>query len=263
MGAADHPRLDGGGRGVRAWAALAPLLLSTSCNAAIPVQTVEIVRSYPHDPGAFTQGLLFLDGKIYESTGLEGRSSIREVRLEDGRVLRQVAVPRPYFGEGLAAWGPRLISLTWQHGLGFIYDRATLRKIGEWRYPGEGWGLASTGRELAMSDGTPVLRFLDPATLKERRRLTVTADGQPVHYLNELEWVKGEIYANVWQTDRIARIDPASGKVKGWLDLSALVSKVPRRSHEDVLNGIAYDAKTGRLFVTGKNWPMLYEVRVK
>jgi glutaminyl-peptide cyclotransferase len=247
---------------VRAWAALAPLVLSTSCSAAVPVQAVEIVRTYPHDPGAFTQGLIFLEGKLYESTGLEGRSSIREVRLEDGKVLRQVAVPRPYFGEGLAAWGPHLISLTWQHGLGFLYDRATLRKVGEWRYPGEGWGLASTGREIVMSDGTPVLRFLDPATLQERRRVTVTADGQPVHYLNELEWVKGELYANIWQTDRIARIDPASGKVKGWLDLSALVSKVPRRSHEDVLNGIAYDAKTGRLFVTGKNWPMLYEVRV-
>jgi glutaminyl-peptide cyclotransferase len=243
--------------------ALASLLLSTSCDAAVPVQTVEIVRAYPHDPQAFTQGLLFQDGRLYESTGQEGRSSIREVRLEDGKVLRQVPVPQPYFGEGLAAWGQRLISLTWQHGVGFVYDRATLRKLGEWHYPGEGWGLASAGRELVMSDGTPVLRFLDPATLKENRRVIVTADGQPVPNLNELEWVRGELYANVWQTDRIARIDPATGRVKSWLDLSALVAKVPRRSTEDVLNGIAYDAKGGRLFVTGKNWPSLYEVRVR
>lgn len=248
---------------MRAWAALAPLVLSTSCDAAVPVQTVEIVRTYPHDPGAFTQGLLFLDGKLYESTGQVGFSSVREVRLEDGKVLRQVEVPPPYFGEGLAAWGPRLISLTWQHGRGFIYDRATFRKIGEWRYPGEGWGLASTGRELVMSDGTPELRFLDPATLKEKRRVTVTADGRPIANLNELEWVKGEVYANVWQTDRIARIDPATGRVKGWLDLSGVSGRVTGRGSDDVLNGIAYDAKGDRLLVTGKNWPTLFEVRIK
>jgi len=249
---------------MRAWGSIAPLLvLGASCNAAVPLQTVEIVRAYPHDPGAFTQGLLFLGGRLYESTGLEGRSTIREVRLEDGKVLRQVTVPPPYFGEGLAAWGDRLISLTWQHGRGFIYDRATFRKLGEWRYPGEGWGLASTGREFVMSDGTPVLRFLDPATLKETRRVTVTADGQRISRLNELEWVKGEIFANVWTTDRIARIDPATGQVKGWLDLSGVSRQVGGRGTDGVLNGIAYDAKGDRLFVTGKNWPRLYEVRVR
>jgi glutaminyl-peptide cyclotransferase len=184
------------------------------------------------------------------------------VRLDDGRVLRQAEVPPPYFGEGLVNWGSKLISLTWQHGRGFIWDKASLRKLGEWRYPGEGWALTQNGREMIMSDGTPQLRFLDPATLKEKRRVTVTANGQRISRLNELEWVRGEILANIWMTDRIARIDPATGRVKAWIDLSPVSRKVPRRGPEDVLNGIAYDAKGDRLFVTGKNWPMLYEVRV-
>ena len=243
--------------------ALLPLLmLAASQPPAIPVQRVEIVRSFPHDPGAFTQGLLYTDGRLYESTGLEGRSTIREVRLDDGRVVRQAVVPPPYFGEGLVNWGTRLISLTWQHGRGFIWDRATLRKIGEWRYPGEGWALTHNGREIIMSDGTPQLRFLDPGTLKEKRRVTVTANGQRIARLNEIEWVKGEILANIWETDRIARIDPATGRVKSWIDLSSVSRKVPRRGSDDVLNGIAYDAKGDRLFVTGKNWPALYQVRI-
>ncbi len=242
--------------------AILPLLLLGAA-PAVPVHSVEIVRVYPHDRGAFTQGLLFRDGRLYESTGMEGRSGIREVRLEDGRVLRQASVPAPYFGEGLVDWGNRLISLTWQHGRGFIWDRKTLRKIGEWRYPGEGWGLTHNGREIIMSDGTPQLRFLDPTTLKEKRRITVTVAGQRLARLNELEWVKGEVLANVWMSDRVARIDPATGRVKGWIDLSAVARRVPNRGYDDVANGIAWDAKTGRLFVTGKNWPALFEVRVK
>jgi glutaminyl-peptide cyclotransferase len=228
----------------------------------VPIERAEIVRTFPHDTSAFTEGLLYLDGRLYESTGLEGQSSIREVRLEDGKVVRRAIVPPPYFGEGLVNWGSRLISLTWQHSRGFIWDRATLRKLGEWRYPGEGWALTQNGREIIMSDGTPELRFLDPATLKEKRRVTVTAGGQRVSRLNELEWVKGDILANIWETDRIARIDPATGRVKSWIDLSAISRKVPRRTRDDVANGIAYDAKGDRLFVTGKNWPALYQVRL-
>lgn len=243
-------------------AAPALLLLGASQPSRVPVQTVEIVRTFPHDRGAFTQGLLYLNGRLYESTGMEGRSSVREVRLEDGKVLRQAVVPPPYFGEGMVVWGNRLISLTWQHGKGFIFDRATFRKIGEWRYRGEGWGLTHNGRELIMSDGTPELRFLDPKTLKETRRVTVTVNGNRLTRLNELEWVKGELLANIWQTDRIARIDPATGRVKGWLDLSGVVHRVSGRESDDVLNGIAYDAKDDRLFVTGKNWPTLFEVRI-
>lgn len=243
--------------------ALIPLLLLGAAPIArVPVERVEIVRTFPHDSRAFTEGLLYLDGRIYESTGMEGRSSIREVRLEDGKVVRQAVIPPQYFGEGLVNWGTRLISLTWQNGIGFIWDRATFRKLGEWRYPGEGWALTQNGHEIIMSDGTPQLRFLDPATLKEKRRVTVTAAGARVSRLNELEWVKGDVLANIWQTDRIARIDPATGRVKAWIDLSALSTGVPKRTADDVLNGIAYDAKGDRLFVTGKNWPRLYQIRV-
>ncbi|GAO39337.1 putative glutamine cyclotransferase [Sphingomonas changbaiensis NBRC 104936] len=237
------------------------LLVGASQPARVPVERVEIVRTFPHDPSAFTEGLLYLDGKLYESTGLEGRSSIREVRLDDGKVVRQAVIPPQYFGEGIVNWGTKLISLTWQNGLGFIWDRATLKRTGEWRYPGEGWALTRNGREIVMSDGTPQLRFLDPNTLKELRRVTVTAGGSRVTRLNELEWVKGDVLANIWQTDRIARIDPASGRVKAWIDLAPLVAKVPRRGSDDVPNGIAYDAKGDRLFVTGKNWPYLFEIR--
>ncbi|MBA2920513.1 glutaminyl-peptide cyclotransferase [Sphingomonas sp. MAH-20] len=247
---------------MKALLSLLPLLLVGAAQPErVPVERAQIVRAFPHDTGAFTEGLLYLDGKLYESTGMEGRSFIREVRLEDGKVIRQAAIPPQYFGEGIVNWGTKLISVTWQHGLGFIWDRATLKRTGEWRYPGEGWGMTQNGREIVMSDGTPQLRFLDPDTLKELRRLTVTANGSRVARLNELEWVKGEVLANVWQTDRIARIDPATGRVKAWIDLSPLTAKVPRRGIDDVPNGIAYDAKGDRLFVTGKNWPYLFEIR--
>lgn len=239
----------------------APLLLS-AVPRGVPVERVEIVRTFPHDRSAFTEGLLFLDGRIYESTGLEGRSEIREVRLEDGKVIRRATIPARYFGEGLVNWGTKLISLTWKDGIGFIWDRASFRRTGEFRYRGEGWALTQNGREIVMSDGTPQLRFLDPNTLTETRRITVTANGSPVPRLNEIEWVKGDILANIWLTDRVARIDPATGRVKAWIDLGPLVRRSSRGTGDDVANGIAYDAKGDRLFVTGKNWATLYQVKV-
>jgi glutaminyl-peptide cyclotransferase len=218
-----------------------------------------VVHTYPHDPGAFTQGLFYLDGRLYESTGQVGRSTIRQVRLQDGEVLRSVPLPPGHFGEGIVNWGPQIISVTWQGGIGFRWDRRTLRRLGEWRYPGEGWGLTQDGANIIMSDGSADLRFLDPVTLAERRRVTVTAGGRPVTQLNELEWVHGEIFANVWHTAMIVRIDPASGRVTGVIDLRGLVAE-NGVGDDNVLNGIAYDARRDRLFVTGKNWPALYEI---
>lgn len=237
-------------------------LLLAAAPATVPVQTATVVARFPHDSGAFTQGLVFDGGRLFESTGLVGRSTIREVALDDGMVLRSAPVPPPYFGEGLAAWGDRLISLTWQHGIGFVWDRDSFRRIGSFRYEGEGWGLTRDRTALIMSDGTAVLRFLDPKSFAVKRRLTVTAAGRPVPMLNELECVKGEILANVWMTDRIARIDPATGRVKAWIDLSALARASGRRGTDAVLNGIAYDSAGDRLFVTGKTWPTLYQIRL-
>ena len=229
--------------------------------AATPVYGYQVVRTYPHDPNAFTQGLLLRDGFLYESTGLEGASSIRKVELETGRVELERSISSRYFGEGIVDWKDRLVELTWKHQLGFIYDLDDFETRGEFSYPGEGWALTRDDHRIIMSDGTARLRFLDPETLKETGGVTVTDDGQPVDQLNELEWVKGEIYANIWQTDRIARIDPATGQVKGWIDLAGLLP-AEDRWRADVLNGIAYDAKADRLIVTGKLWPRLYEIRV-
>jgi glutamine cyclotransferase len=224
-----------------------------------------VVHTYPHDPSAFTQGLFYLDGYLYEGTGLEGQSSIRKVRLETGEVLQKYDIPEAYFGEGIVNWKDRLIELTWTTGTGFVYDLAGFGLKSQFQYSGEGWGLTQDGKRIIMSDGSPQLRFLDPETLKETGRITVTADGQPVARLNELEWVKGEIYANIWQTDRIARIDPATGKVVGWIVMAGLAGPegfFAEGGQGDVLNGIAYDAKGDRLFITGKKWPRLYEIRL-
>ena len=218
-----------------------------------------IVHTYPHDPGAFTQGLFYLDGRLYESTGQVGRSTIRQVRFQDGEVLRSVPLPPGHFGEGIVNWGPQIISVTWQGGIGFRWDRRTLRRLGEWRYPGEGWGLTQDGANIIMSDGSAELRFLDPVTLAERRRVAVTVRGQPLTQLNELEWVNGEVFANVWRTGLIVRIDPAGGRVTGVIDLRAL-ARENGGDEDNVLNGIAYDAAGDRLFVTGKNWSRLYEI---
>ncbi|MFT3966592.1 MAG: glutaminyl-peptide cyclotransferase [Sphingobium sp.] len=226
-----------------------------------------LVEEFPHDPTAFTEGLLVHDGLLYESTGLVGRSEIRVQRIADGRILRRVKVPPPYFGEGIAMWKDRLVSLTWRHGKGFLWSPATFKKTGEFRYSGEGWALTHDDSRIIMSDGTAELRFLDPQTLRETGRIAVhTADGQPVPMLNELEYVDGEVLANVWMTNRIVRIDPASGLVIDWIDLSPLVTKVQAEGADgadDVLNGIAWDAAKKKLYVTGKNWPKLYEIRME
>ena len=228
---------------------------------ALPVYGYSIVRTYPHDPDAFTQGLQYVDGVLYEGTGLQGRSSIRKVDLESGRVLQQRDVPKEYFGEGITIWQSELFQLTYQSGTAFVYDRSTFAPRRTFTYTGEGWGLTHDGKSLVMSDGTEFLRFLDPATFSERRRVRVTAGGMPLKNLNELEYVKGEVFANVWQTDQIARIEPSSGRVVGYVDLRGLLN--PRESRSaDVLNGIAYDAAGDRLFVTGKLWPKLFEIRL-
>ena len=225
-----------------------------------PVHGYRVINSYPHDPEAFTQGLLFRDGVLYESTGLNGRSSLRKVRLETGEVLQQRALDRRYFAEGLTDWGGRLIQLTWETNVGFVYDLQTFEPVRTFPYAGEGWGLTQDGRRLILSDGTTALRFFDPGSFQETGRVVVTDAGRPVDDLNELELVDGLVYANVWLTDRIAMIDPASGRVAGWIDLAGLL---PRRgTGDDVLNGIAYDAGRRRLFVTGKLWPRLFEIAI-
>jgi len=230
-------------------------------HAATPVYGYQVVRTYPHDPNAFTEGLFLRDGFLYESTGLEGASSIRKIVLETGSVENERSISSQFFGEGIIDWKDRLIQLTWKNQLGFVYGIDDFETKGDFSYPGEGWALTRDDRRIIMSDGTSRLRFLDPETLKETGGITVTDEGRPVDQLNELEWVKGEILANVWQTDRIARIDPATGKVTGWIDLAGLLPAADR-ARADVLNGIAYDAKTDRLIVTGKLWPRLYEIRL-
>ncbi|RZJ13479.1 MAG: glutaminyl-peptide cyclotransferase [Rubrivivax sp.] len=228
---------------------------------AQPVYGYKVVKSYPHDSDAFTQGLFFHDGFLFEGTGLRGRSSIRKVELATGKVVQQVDLPPDIFGEGITRWGDRIIGLTWQEGIAFVLDLKTFKLWRKFNYSGEGWGLTHNDRELIMSDGTPELRFLDPQTFKELRRVRVTAAGRPIGQLNELEWVEGEIYANIWQTDRIARIDPRTGEVRGWIDLAGI--RGPRGGgSDDVLNGIAYDGKAKRLFVTGKLWAKLFEIEL-
>jgi glutamine cyclotransferase len=221
-----------------------------------------VVHAYPHDQHAFTQGLIYLDGHLYESTGIQGQSSLREEDLETGRILRMQLVPDQYFAEGLTDWKDTLIQLTWQSHVAFIYDRATFRLLRTLHYEGEGWGLTHDAKALILSDGTATLRFFDPETFKETRRITVTDHGKPVKYLNELEYIHGEIYANVWHSDGIARIAPATGRVIGWIDLKGLIPRDQLANDEAVLNGIAYDAAHNRLFVTGKLWPKVFEITV-
>jgi len=220
----------------------------------------EVVHAYPHDPYAFTEGLFYLDGFLYEGTGLAGRSSIRKVKLETGEIVQKRDLPEPYFGEGIIRWKDRLIELTYQSEQGFIYDFNTFAPKSQFKYRGEGWSLTQDGKRIIMSDGTPEIRFWDPETLQETGRITVTENGQPIPEVNELEWVKGEIYANIWRTDRIARINPDTGRITGWINL---VQLWPGSDHnEKTLNGIAYDAEHDRLFVTGKEWPTLFEIRL-
>jgi glutamine cyclotransferase len=244
-------------------AALAMCACSPATPAGVPVYGYEVVHAYPHDPAAFTEGLFYLNGFLYESTGLEYQSSIRKVRIETGEVVQKHNLPGQYFGEGIVNWKDRLIGLTYRSHIGFVYGLASLEVQSQFEYPGEGWALTQDGKHIIMSDGTPEIRFWDPETLKETSRITVTDEGQPVKNVNELEWIKEEIYANIWETNRIARIDPISGKVVGWIDLTGLLSKAEQAAGQvDVMNGIAYDAEHDRLFVTGKKWPKLFEIRV-
>ncbi|HLJ89664.1 MAG TPA: glutaminyl-peptide cyclotransferase [Candidatus Angelobacter sp.] len=227
-----------------------------------PEYTYSVVRSFPHDSAAFTQGLVFRDGFLYEGTGLNGRSSLRKVRLETGEVLRRVDLQPEFFGEGIAVLKDQVVQLTWQSHVGFVYKLDDFSLVRKFSYPGEGWGLTNNEREVFLSDGTPQIRVLDPVTLKEKRRITVRDGDTPVTQLNELEFVEGQLFANIWQTNRIARISPISGKVVGWIDLTGLLGPMYRLEDGAVLNGIAYDPATKRLFVTGKLWPKIFEIRL-
>lgn len=248
--------------------ALAPLWLLGDSPAGLVAQksasvdSFQMVKAFPHDPAAYTQGLIYRDGFLFESTGLIGQSTLRKVKLETGEVVQRHRLEPPYFGEGLAAWKQQLVQLTWQSNIAFVYDRVTFTPRRTFSYPGEGWGLTEDGTQFVLSDGTDVLRFLDPETFREVRRVNVKDGSAPVRNLNELEFVRGEIYANVWHSDRIARISPKTGHVTGWIDLRGLMSTGYRLDPEAVLNGIAYDAAANRLFVTGKLWPRLFEIRV-
>jgi glutamine cyclotransferase len=231
----------------------------TQASGNLPMYGYRIAKVYPHDAKAFTQGLQYLDGVLYEGTGQVGQSSIRKVELATGKVLQQRDVPAPHFGEGITVWKNDLIELTWQTHVAFVYDRATFQPKKQFTYPGEGWGLTQDATSLIMSDGSDELRILDPTTFVERRRIKVTAAQAPLRNLNELEYVKGEIFANVWQTDYLARIALDTGKVGAYIDLRGLLTPA-ERANADVLNGIAYDAEHDRLFVTGKWWPKLFEI---
>lgn len=253
---------------MRGWAALAlltaaPLASQPAATAPITIETAMVVARFPHDPQAFTQGLLIDRGELFESTGQIGRSSIRKVDLASGKVLKIAQVPAPHFGEGIAAWKGQVLSLTWQQGAGFRWDRKSLKQIGRFTYSGEGWGLTSAPGELVMSDGTDTLRFIDPARFTVKRIVKVTIQGRPLRQLNELEWVNGQVLANVWMTPYVVRIDPGSGKVVGIIDVSALLKAAGVTGHDQVPNGIAWDSAKGKLYMTGKEWPWLYEVRLE
>lgn len=231
--------------------------------ASVPKYGYEIVNTWPHDHEAYTQGLIVDKGKLLESTGQQGRSSLRRVESETGKVLKKIDVPRPYFAEGITLFKGKIYQLTWQHQLGFIYDAESLEKLGEFSYRGEGWGLTNDGSSLIMSDGTNRIRFLDPNSFQVNRTISVLDGATPIASINELEFVDGEIYANIWHKELIARIEPQTGRVVGWIDLTGLRALSEASDNEAVLNGIAYDENNDRLFVTGKLWPKLFEIRVK
>lgn len=227
-----------------------------------PEYTFKIIRVFPHDPAAFTQGLIYHDGFLYEGTGLNGRSSLRKVRLETGEVIQRVDLAPQFFGEGITLLKNEILQLTWQSQTGFVYRLSDFQFLRQFSYPGEGWGLTTHGNELFMSDGTAEIRVLDAETLKEKRRLKVHDGAAAITEVNELEFVEGEIFANIWETNRIARISPQSGKVVGWIDLTGLLSPIYKLQDGAVLNGIAYDAAQKRLFVTGKLWPNIFQIQL-
>jgi glutaminyl-peptide cyclotransferase len=231
--------------------------------AEVPVYTYEVVESYPHDPKAYTQGLVFHDGALYESTGQYGESTLRKVELKKGKVKKKLEVPGQYFAEGMTILNGKIYQLTWQQGKCFVYDLKDFKLESELTYEGEGWGLTTDGRQLILSDGTNQLRFIDPATFRVTRTVSVMDGGHPLADMNELEYIRGEIYANVWKTDRIARLEPQTGRILSWIDLTGLRPEETLRNVENVLNGIAYDEEHDRLYVTGKRWPKIFEIKLK
>jgi glutamine cyclotransferase len=238
---------------------------SKAAAATAPEYGYRVVKVYPHDQSAFTQGLEFRAGALYESTGQYGQSKVRKVKLETGEVLQQISVSPNYFGEGITILNNKIVHLTWQSQVGFVYDQASLKTLRKFTYPGEGWGLANDGSRLYMSDGTTQIRVWDPVSFEEQHRLTVHDGARRVPSLNELEFVRGEILANVWMTDTIARISPKDGRVVGWINLGGLLTKAEQDQvmvAGGVMNGIAYDAQGDRLFVTGKLWPKLFEIKI-
>ena len=253
---------------MRLWQILGICLLLAAVSLASkkaqhPPDSYRIIHAYPHDPDAFTQGLVYVDGHLYESTGRNGKSSMRMVNLFTGEVLQQYDLPAEYFGEGLTDWDSNLVQLTWKNGVAFTYDRFSFTLKGRSHYQGEGWGLTHDDKHLIVSDGTSVLRFLDPRSFSITRRISVTDEtGNPITNINELEYIRGEIYANVWHANQIVRISPVTGKIVGRIDLTGLIDRKELADPEAVLNGIAYDAKADRLFVTGKLWPKLFEIRI-
>jgi glutamine cyclotransferase len=230
--------------------------------SAAPVSSYKIVAEFPHSTDSYTEGFFYRDGLFYEGTGIKGNSAVLVVEPETGKVLQRRSLPEQYFGEGIVDWGPNIYEWTWQSHTGFIYDRFSLRPIRQFVYTGEGWGMTRTATAIITSDGTATLRFRDPRTFRETRHIVVKDGGTTVEQLNELEFVKGQIYANIWHSDRIARISPKDGHVMGWIDLTGLMPASRRVNEESVLNGIAYDAKHDRLFVTGKQWPTVFEIRI-
>lgn len=240
--------------------ASAALLLFAA--SSIHAENYRVVHAYPHDQHAFTQGLVYVDGHLYESTGIQGQSTLREEELDTGRILRMQLVSDKYFAEGLTDWKSTLIQLTWQSHVALVYDRATFRLLRSFHYDGEGWGLTHDSKSLILGDGTARLRFFDPDTFKQIRSVTVKDHGKLLTQLNELEFIHGEIYANVWHTNRIVRISPKNGRVVGEIDLKGLMPRDQVSSDEAVLNGIAYDAQHDRLFVTGKLWPKVFEIAI-
>jgi glutamine cyclotransferase len=240
------------------------LLLATvsmRCVAA-PVYTYKVVATYPHSTSSYTEGFFYLNGLFYESTGLEGRSEVLAITPATGKPIQQVSLAPNYFGEGIVDWGPNILGWTWRSHTGFVYDRFSFRVVGQFKYDGEGWGMTRTASEIITSDGSATLRFRNPRTFQETRHIVVKDGTRAVDQLNELEMVKGEIYANIWHSDRIARISPQDGRILGWIDLTGLLPDNQRINSESVLNGIAYDAKGDRLFVTGKQWPNVFEIEV-
>jgi len=228
-----------------------------------PAYGYRVVNTYPHEPNAFSQGLAVADGVLYESTGQYGESSLRQIDLKSGKVLKFLPLDRRLFGEGVTVWNDRIVQLTWKSGVGFIYDRETFKRLGVFRYRGQGWGITHDGNQFIVSNGTSNLQFFDPQSFRVVKRLRVHSRGKSIAKLNELEYVNGEIYANIWGTDRIARISPRTGEVLAWIDLTGLLSREDRNaSRAGVLNGIAYDHVNNRLFVTGKDWPKLFEIQL-